>query len=129
MDSAIRAALDRSQVIDLTTTGRRSGQPRRIEVFLHNLDGRLVISGKPNPEHERAWLRNVRANPAVALHLKGAVVADLEGKARVVSDPAERAELLAGVARNWRRTDLDVMEAHSPLIEIDVEGYPSRAGA
>jgi hypothetical protein len=46
------------------------------------------------------------------------------GTARVVTEPTERAELLAGVARNWRRTDLDVMQAHSPLIEVTVEGYP-----
>lgn len=124
MDPAIRAALRRSQTIDLTTTGRRSGEPRRIEIFLHSLDGRLIISGIPNPDRTRAWLRNVSADPAVTLHLKSGVVADVPGTARVVTDPAERAELLVGVARNWKRTDLDVMQAHSPLIEVSVEGYP-----
>lgn len=124
MDPAIRAALRRSQTIDLTTTGRRSGEPRRIEIFLHSLDGRLIISGIPNPDRTRAWLRNVSADPAVTLHLKSGVVADVPGTARVVTDPAERAELLVGVARNWKRTDLDAMQAHSPLIEVSVEGYP-----
>ena len=124
MDPAIRAALRRNQVIDLTTTGRRTGQPRRIEIFLHGLGDRLVISGKPNPDRTRAWLRNVGDHPAVILHLKSGVVADVPGTARVVTDPAERAELLAAVARNWKRTDLDVMQAHSPLIEVVVDGYP-----
>ncbi len=127
MDPAIRAALDRSQVIDLTTVGRRSGEPRRIEVFLHNLDGRLVISGRPDPTRTRAWLQNVAADPAVTLHLKHGVAADVPATARVVSDPAERRALLEGVARNWGRTDLDVMQAHSPLIELDVEGHPPGA--
>jgi deazaflavin-dependent oxidoreductase (nitroreductase family) len=124
VDSTIRAALARSQVIDLTTTGRRTGQPRRIEIFLHVLDGRLIISGIPSADRTRAWLHNVGANPSVTLHLKGDVVADVPGTARIVTDPAERRTLLAGVARNWNRTDLDVMQAHSPLIEVTVEGYP-----
>jgi len=123
MDTAIAAALGRSQVIDLTTTGRKTGEARRIEIYLHNLDGQLVISGMPNPGRTRAWIHNVAADPAVTIHLKGDVVADVPGVARIVTDPAERAELLAGVARNWNRTDLDAMQEHSPLMVITVEGY------
>jgi len=125
MDSVIAAALGRSQVIDLTTTGRQSGEARRIEIYLHNLDGRLVISGMPNPGRTRAWIHNVAADPRITLHLKGDVTADVPGTARIITDPAERAELLAGVARNWNRTDLDAMMEHSPLMEIAVEGYPA----
>ena len=43
----IQQALVTDQVIDITTTGRRSGQPRRIEIWFHNLDGRLYITGTP----------------------------------------------------------------------------------
>jgi deazaflavin-dependent oxidoreductase (nitroreductase family) len=126
MDDTIRTALGRSQVIDMTTTGRRSGEPRRIEIFLHVLDGRLVISGMPNPGRTRAWIHNLEADPAITIHLKkGDVVADLAGTARIVTDPAERRALLEGVARNWRRTDLDVMQEHSPLIEVTIPGYPA----
>ena len=125
MDDTIRAALDRSHVIDLTTTGRRTGEPRRIEIFLHNLDGRLVISGMPAPGRTRAWIHNVEANPEVVIHLKGpAAEADLSATARVIRDPLERRALLEGVARNWRRDDVDVMVDHSPLIEVSVPGYP-----
>jgi deazaflavin-dependent oxidoreductase (nitroreductase family) len=124
MDTAISAALSQSQVIDLTTTGRRTGEARRIEIYLHSLDGRLVISGMPNPGRTRAWIHNIADGPAVTLHLKRGLTADVPGTARVVTEPAERAELLAGVARNWNRTDLDVMMEHSPLIEVTVEGYP-----
>ena len=126
MDAIIRAALDHSQVIDLTTTGRLTGEPRRIEIFIHNLDGRLVISGMPVVGKTRAWLRNVADNPALTLHLKGQLaVADVEGTARVVTDPAERRALIEGVARNWKRTDVDAMVEHSPLIEVTVPGYPA----
>lgn len=125
MEATLRAALDRSQVIDLTTTGRRSGEARRIEIFIHNLDGRLVISGMPAPGRTRAWLRNVADNPEVTLHYKGPDAAgDVEGSARVITDPGERRTLLEGVARNWGRNDLDVMMEHSPLMVVTVPGYP-----
>jgi deazaflavin-dependent oxidoreductase (nitroreductase family) len=126
MDDTIRAALEHNGVIDITTTGRRSGEARRLEIYMHNLGGRLVISGMPMPGRTRAWLHNVEADPALTIHLKGPyAVADLDGTARVITDPAERRELLAGVAANWKRTDLDVMIEHSPLIEVTVPGYPA----
>jgi deazaflavin-dependent oxidoreductase (nitroreductase family) len=130
MDDAVRNALDHSQVIDLTTTGRRTGEARRIEIYLHNLDGRLVISGMPRPGLTRAWIHNVAADPRVTVHLKGPLAhADVEATARVITDPAERRLLLVGVARNWKRTDVDVMIDHSPLIEVTVPGYRTSAAA
>ena len=123
MDTQVRAALAHSGVVDITTTGRVSGAPRRIEIFLHSFDGRLVISGQPRPE-KRAWLANLEADPRLTLHLKRALVADLPATARIVSEPAERRALLEHVARAWGRSDLDVMTAQSPLIELTGEGYP-----
>jgi deazaflavin-dependent oxidoreductase (nitroreductase family) len=130
MDDSVRNALDHSHVIDLTTTGRRTGEPRRIEIFMHNLDGRIVISGMPRPGRTRAWIHNIAADPRITLHLKGPfATADVPATARVITDPAERRELLAGVARNWKRTDLDVMVEHSPLIEVTVPGYREGSAA
>ncbi len=126
MDDIIRAAFGHDQVIDITTTGRVTGEARRIEIFMHNLGGRLVISGMPMPGRTRAWLRNLEADPALTIHLKGpGAEADIAATARVITDPVERRELLAGVAANWKRTDLDVMIEHSPLIEVTVPGYPA----
>ncbi len=99
MDATIHDALDHSQTIDITTTGRRTGRPRRIEIALHSIGGRLVISGMPSPR-TRAWIHNLEADPRLTVHLKGTRVhADLDATARIVTDPAERRELLTGVAR------------------------------
>lgn len=119
MDATLSSALHRSQVIDLTTIGRRSGEARRIEIYLHDVDGRLVITGMPRPT-TRAWLRNVEADPHVTLHLKDGVVADVPALARVVTEPAERRPLLEAAARHWGRDDVDVMMEQSPLIELAV---------
>ena len=115
IDERVARALSRGHTIDITTTGRRTGQPRRIETVFHNIDGRIVLSGLPG---KRSWYANLLANPSFTFHLKGAVKADLPATARAVVEPVERREVMARVAQNWRRTDLDVMLQHSPLVEV-----------
>jgi deazaflavin-dependent oxidoreductase (nitroreductase family) len=121
----IGAALSRSQLIDLTTTGRRSGLPRRIEIFLHHDDGELYITGMPRADRVRDWLRNIEADPHVVVHLKQTVEADVAATARVVVDAEERRPFMEAAARRWRRTDVDAMVAHSPLIVLSLDGRPS----
>jgi len=118
VDEGIRAALSRCGTIDITTTGRQSGEPRRIEIVFHRIDGRTWISGIPSPR-KRAWLANLEADPRFTFHLKGPVaVADLPATALVVDDPLERRPILERVAQAWRRTDIDRMVEQSPLIEV-----------
>ena len=126
MDPTIHDALDHSQTVDITTTGRKSGEARRIEIVLHNIGGRLVISGMPS-RRTRAWIHNLEADPRLTLHLKQGVHADLDGTARVITEPVERRELLVGVARAWNRTDIDRMMVESPLIELTIPGYTTVA--
>ena len=121
MDDRIRRALSRGHLIDITTTGRRSGKPRRVELVFHNLGGRIYISGMPG--FPRAWLANLAASPAFTFHLKGSVSADLPARARVITDPRERREVLGQVANAWRRRDVDAMVASSPLVEVEIEGF------
>lgn len=121
MDPRIARALAHGHTIDITTTGRITGAPRRIEIVFHNLDGRIYISGIPNPHRQRAWLRNLEADPHFTFHLKGPVVADLPAVARVITDPVERRPIIERIARIWRR-DPETMLAHSPLIEVRIDG-------
>jgi deazaflavin-dependent oxidoreductase (nitroreductase family) len=115
---AIQTALSRGGTIDITTTGRSTGEPRRIEIVFHRIDGRMWISGMPSPRR-RSWLANLAENPRMTVHLKGPIaIADLPATARIVDDPAERRTILERVARAWRRTDVDRMVAQSPLIEV-----------
>jgi deazaflavin-dependent oxidoreductase (nitroreductase family) len=116
MDDRIRRALGRAHLIDITTTGRSSGAPRRIELTFHPIDGRVYLSGMPG--RHRAWLANMRANPRITFHLKGPVKADLAATAREITEPGERRRIMERVARNWGRTDVDVMMVRSPLVEV-----------
>jgi deazaflavin-dependent oxidoreductase (nitroreductase family) len=121
LDERVQGALARGGVIDITTVGRQSGRPRRIEIVFHNIDGRIYISGIPSPTR-RAWLANLEAHPELTVHLKGSVRADLPGRARIIDDKAERRGVLASVARNWKRTDIETMVRQSPLIEVTFDG-------
>jgi deazaflavin-dependent oxidoreductase (nitroreductase family) len=121
IDEKVRSALARGGTIDITTIGRASGRPRRIEIVFHNIDGRIYISGIPSPRR-RSWLANLEAQPAFTLHLKGAVRADLPARARIIDDEAERRRILPAVARNWRRNDVERMVQQSPLIEVVLDG-------
>lgn len=128
MDGNIRQALDHGRTIDITTTGRRTGEPRRIEIVFHNFDGHIYISGTPRPE-ERAWIANLRADPRLTVHLKGDVAADLPAAARIIEDEQERRRIVTLVAAVWKRRDIDQMVAWSPLIEITIPGYGVAAAA
>ena len=121
-DDKVREALSRPQsVIDITTTGRKSGEPRRLEIVLHNIDGRLYISGAPS-RRRRSWLANLDGNPNLTVHLKRGITADLPATAREISEPKERRQILEGIARHWGRGDVDTMMKYSPLIEVTIDG-------
>jgi len=120
LDDKVRDALSRPvTVVDISTTGRKSGQERRIEIVMHNIDGRLYVSGQPS-RRRRSWLANLDANPKFTLHVKRGARADLPATAREITDLSERHQVLEQVARNWKRDDVDVMVQYSPLIEVTV---------
>ncbi len=129
MNPAIARALSRGHTIDITTTGRRSGLPRRIEIVFHNFDGRIYISGIPRAGRTRAWILNLAADPRFTFHLKGAVATDLPATARIITDEAERRAIFARIVTVWRGQDVETMTAHSPLIEVTIEGLEAESAA
>jgi deazaflavin-dependent oxidoreductase (nitroreductase family) len=120
LDQPIRDALARGGVVDITTTGRKTGRPHRIEIVFHNVGGRLYISGMPG--FKRSYIANLTADPQFTFHLKGPVKADLAATARVITDEAERREVLPHIARIWKRDDIDTMIESSPLFEVTIDG-------
>ena len=82
-DRDIIATLGKGGVFDITTTGRKSGEPRRLEIVYHVIDGRLYLSGIPMPTR-RSWLANLDADPALTLHLRKPVPADVAATVRII---------------------------------------------
>jgi deazaflavin-dependent oxidoreductase (nitroreductase family) len=120
LDQATRDALEHGDRIDITTTGRKTGEPRRVEIVFHNIDGRIYISGMPG--FKRSYIANLSADPHFTFHLKGAVHADLAATARIISDEAERRAIMPRIAQIWKRDDVDVMVESSPLFEVTIDG-------
>jgi deazaflavin-dependent oxidoreductase (nitroreductase family) len=119
------------RTIDITTTGRRSGAPRRIEIAFYRLADDIYLSGIPAPK-TRNWLANLATEPQFTFHLKHGVVADLSATATVIVDPAERRRVLAvfveefnrrhGPDSPWPEAVLDEWVAQSPLAKVTFVG-------
>ncbi|MDP6607021.1 MAG: nitroreductase/quinone reductase family protein [Dehalococcoidia bacterium] len=117
MDEAARKALTEDRLIDITTTGRKSGEARRIEIWFHNVDGAIYITGRPG---KRSWYSNMLASPDFTLHLKESAQADLAARATAVRDDARRREVLSQVvAKLDGDQDLDDWMARSPLVKVE----------
>ena len=131
MNAQIEQALKQDRVIDITTTGRKSGQPRRIEIWFHNLDGRLYITGVPNSP--RGWYANLLAEPEFTFHLKDSVQADLPATATAIVEEAQRRRILTGILEKIsadlgdNTRDLETWVAGSPLVEVTLAGDCSMA--
>jgi deazaflavin-dependent oxidoreductase (nitroreductase family) len=118
LDPAVERAIENDRTIDITTVGRDSGRPRRIEIWRYRYDGRTFLSGSPGT---RDWYANLLANPEFTYHLKGSTQADLPAVARPITDEAERRAVIAGILEELGRGsgNLEAWAAGSPLAEVD----------
>jgi hypothetical protein len=88
----IQKAMDRGGIADITTTGRMTGLPRRIEIYFHQFDGEYFLTGRPG--RKRDWEANIEANPDFVLHLKRDVNADIPVRGETEPDPDIRGRVL-----------------------------------
>jgi len=117
------------RTVDITTKGRRSGEPRRIEIAFYRFGDSIYLSGIPGPP--RSWLLNLTAEPHFTFHLKNGVVADLPATATVITDPAERRRILSDVVEDfnqrrgpdspWPEAVLEEWVTRSPLAKVSFE--------
>ena len=116
----VRRELADDPTLDITTVGRRSGLPRRIEIWMVEVDGRFFITGTPGP---RDWLANLAATPELVVHLKRRAGVDLTARASITDDPALRRRVLEHASASWYRTQepLDVLVASAPMVEVDFD--------
>lgn len=132
---AVRRALNitpastaRERTIDITTTGRRSGRPHRIEIWFFRAEDRIYLSSSPG---RKDWYANLLANPAFTFHLKNDVRADLAARGAPVTDERERRRVFqtfiddlnqpSNPARLPQPLYVEDWLAGSPLIAVDFE--------
>jgi deazaflavin-dependent oxidoreductase (nitroreductase family) len=101
----------------LVTRGRTSGELRAITIWFAAVGRTLyLLSGCGEGAH---WVRNLRADPAVEVHVGGA---HLTGRARVVTpdEPADAAAR-AAIAAKYGTTGLTTWLRTSLPVAIDLE--------
>ena len=118
------ARLASQRTVDLTTIGRQSERPRRIEIWWFRFEDRFIITGTPG---RRDWLANIRANSSVIIHTR---MGELAGTAREVLDLAFRRRFFESGESRWYSTQsgLDSLVAEAPMVEIVLHSPNSPAG-
>lgn len=83
-----------ARTIDITTTGARTGQRRRIEIWFSRVDGEIYLTTQPA---RRDWYANLLAHPEFTFHLTHGVTADLAARAEPVLDPSARRRIFDSI--------------------------------
>src|SRR3954465_7510813 len=82
----------------LTTTGRRSGEPRTTPlIYGQHGDDYLVVASKGGSDAPPAWLRNIEADPEVEVQVKDKRIKAHARKAT----PEEKPGLWETMTREW----------------------------
>lgn len=122
MEAAARTALATDGTIDITTTGARSGLPRRSEIWFLHLAGRTFITGTPG---SRNWYSNLLADDRFIFHLKESTVADLEARAVPILDGETRRWVFSQPHRwnEWyvAEAPFDELVSAAPMVEVVFE--------
>ena len=104
------------ETIDLTTTGRRSGERRTIEIWWFHVDGRFIITGTPGP---RDWYANVLSDPEIKITTNGSTYRAI---AVPIREPDQRRLVFTAPSTSWYTTqeELDTLVATAPMIEVQL---------
>jgi len=106
-------------VLALTTTGRRSGEPRTVLLTapIAEDDRYVVVASRGGDDHHPAWFLNLRDQPAVRVAVQGGPTRPMHAE---IVGPDERPELwqrIAGRYRNYagyqKRTEREI-----PLVRL-----------
>ena len=117
MDDAVRRGLEQDKLIDITTTGRKSGKVYRKEVNLRYLGGDPYLSNSPG---KRDWAATLFAQPKFTYHLKQSVQRDIPARATLVRDIEEKRTLLERILTKENMLDqLEGRMAQSNLFRVE----------
>ena len=116
MNERVREALAKDRTIDITTIGRNSGLPRRIETWFYRVDDQIYLTGSPG---RRDWYANLLANPGFTFHLKQSVAAELLARATAVTDLDERRAIFERILSDLGGAeDFEAWLEGSPLMVV-----------
>jgi hypothetical protein len=124
--------LRNDRLIDIITTGAKTGLPRKTEIWFTNIDDRIFICGTPDaegsnqPRSRRDWLANLIANPDFLFCFKESSQLQLPARAVPVTDPEERRQIMSAPETKWYRDQVDSIEQlvdGSPIVEVRFKDF------
>lgn len=79
-------------VLELTTVGRRSGEPRKVMLTAPHMEGEVLVlvASRGGDDQHPAWFVNLRDHPEVQVRLEGGSARPMRAR---VADAAERQRL------------------------------------
>ncbi|MGW3993580.1 nitroreductase/quinone reductase family protein [Amycolatopsis sp. NPDC004772] len=88
-------------VLELTTVGRKSGQPRSVLLTSPHQDGDtwVVVASRGGDDTHPAWFLNLRDHPEVEVSLKGGPKRPMRAR---VADAGERARLWPKITADFK---------------------------
>ncbi len=113
-------------VLELTTTGRKSGQKRAVMLTSPLQEGStiVVVASRGGDDHHPAWFLNLRDNPAVEVAYKGGPKKPMRATVASAEERARMWPKVAGAFKNYAqyqtKTDREI-----PLVLLE----PTDAGA
>jgi len=110
-----------TQCLLLTTTGRKSGEPRELPlIYGKSGDDYLIVASKGGADEPPAWYLNLEADPTAEVQVWGD---RFKAKARVAT-PEEKPEMWKTMTAEWpaydeyqTKTDREI-----PIIVLEREG-------
>jgi deazaflavin-dependent oxidoreductase (nitroreductase family) len=110
-------------VLELTTTGRKSGQPRTVMLTspVQEGDAIVIVASRGGDDHHPAWFLNLRDHPDVEVAYAGKPKRPMRAR---VATPQERSALWPRVASQYKgyanyqtKTDREI-----PLVLLEPVG-------
>jgi deazaflavin-dependent oxidoreductase (nitroreductase family) len=110
-------------VLELTTTGRKSGQPRTVLLTspLQEGDTMVIVASRGGDDINPAWLHNIQAEPSVQVKTQGGPAQPMRAR---VATPEERSRMWplitadhANYAGYQKKTDREI-----PLVLLEPVG-------
>ena len=106
--------------LELTTTGRKSGQPRAVMLTspLQQGDAYVVVASRGGDDIHPAWFLNLRDNPAVEVRVVGKPKQKMQARVATADERAEMWPKITGKYRNYagyqKKTDREI-----PLVLLE----------
>ena len=90
-------------VVELTTVGRRSGQPRKTMLTSPYQEGAdmVVVASRGGDDHHPAWYLNLVANPDVTVAVGGRPAQQMRAEVLEADERDRVWEVIAGRHRNY----------------------------